>query len=280
MKQWHFLGAALCAGALLGSFTGCGEDKPQVDPSKTAGTGASSAKPTAQASGAPTATATAATSATATAAATDAPAASSSGAPAASGTASAGGATADYPMGDLKPIDKECKSPRVLLASGPAKLGLEFPWPLAKQVLLAHDQFKVTKGAPGAPWEIHLGTHELEKIGYALVAQCKDAETCNKLAAMYQSVMRSTKVQPYCDKMPGVSDEPKDSGFDWAPKKEDNLPKEGDLQSECARLDACTIKGDHTIKGDPYLECQKAPHKFKTACAHKPTCWEVLACLK
>ncbi len=258
-------------GVFLVALAGCGDEKPQVDPGKTAGasgSGAATAKPTAAA----TATM------TATAAASGEPAAS--GAPAASGTAAAAPATGDYPMGDLKPIASDCASPRVLLTGGPAKLGLEFPWPLAKQILLAHDNFKVVKGPPTKAGEIHLGTHEVQKIGYGLVAQCKDAETCNKLAAMYKAVMRSSTPQPFCGKMGGLSDEPKDSGFEWAANRKDNLPKDDEVQSQCARIDACMIRADHSVPGDPYLECQKAPVSFKPKCALKETCAEVLSCMK
>ncbi len=260
MTRRHRIGTALFAAAVLTAITGCGDDKPSGDPAK--GATSSTAAPSGKASA--TATATATQTATATA----------------STTASAAPATGDYPMGDLKPIASDCASPRVLLTGGPAKLGLEFPWPLAKQILLAHDNFKVVKGPPTKAGEIHLGTHEVQKIGYGLVAQCKDAETCNKLAAMYKAVMRSSTPQPFCGKMGGLSDEPKDSGFEWAANRKDNLPKDDEVQSQCARIDACMIRADHSVPGDPYLECQKAPVSFKPKCALKETCAEVLSCMK
>lgn len=256
------IGAGLFAAAVLVGLAGCGEERPAGN---SATTGAAT---TAAPSGKPSAMATATATATASAAASP------------SGSASAAPVTGDYPMGDLKPIASDCASPRVMLTAGPAKLGLEFPWPLAKQILLAHDSFKVVKAPPAKPGEIFLGTHELEKIGYALVARCKDAETCNKLAATYKGAMRSSNPQPYCAKMAGLSDEPKDSGFEWAASAKDNLPKEDEVLSQCARVAACSIRADHGTPGDPFLECQKAPTGFKPKCALKETCSEVLACQK
>jgi hypothetical protein len=261
MKRDHLPGAGLFLGAALALLVGCGGEKPGAEPAKTSAPSSS---------GAPAAN-------TTTAAATAATTAAPSSAPSSTAAASPAG---DYPMGDLKPIPSDCARPRVLLTSGPAKLGLEFPWPLAKQVLLAHDSFHVVKSKPSKPGEIFLGTHEVEKIGYGLVAECKDAETCNKLAAMYKGVMRSSTPQPYCGKMGGLSDEPKDSGFEWSANKKDNLPKDDEVQSQCARVTACMIKADHSIPGDPYLECQKSPVKFKPKCPEKETCSEVLACAK
>ncbi len=241
---------------------GCGDDRPSSDPAKTGASGAASAK--SAESGSPKSTPSGATGTT-TASPAPTPA---------TNTAAAG----QYPLGALKPIANDCQKPRVLLTSGPSTLGLEYPWPVSKQLLLAHEQFKVVKGEPVAPGEVRLGTHEYG-TSYALVAQCKDAGTCNQLAAMYKAVMRSSNPQTYCGTLGGVSDDPKDSGFDWATDAKGNLPKADDKPAQCARLDACLIAKDQATPGDPFLECQKAPNNFKTECAQKHPCSEVLSCL-
>lgn len=55
-----------------------------------------------------------------------------------------------------------------------------------------------------------------------------------------------------------------------------NLPT--DVIGKCARLSACMIATDRATPGDPFLECQKGPTSFKTDCATRYPCSEVLAC--
>lgn len=273
-RSAKMVGTLVIVGMAAVGLAGCGDDKPQAESGKTAMSGApTAAKPTG------------AMSASASSTATDAPMASGTaaapGTAAASGTASAGaaaGAPADYPMTGIKPLAADCAKPNALLASGPVKLGLEFPWPLPRQAFLAHRAFKIVKGEPAAPGEVRLGTHEL-KEGYALVAKCKDADTCNKAAAMYKGVIRSSNPILYCGSVPGVSAEPKDSGFEWSADPAQNLPKKDETVGNCARLDACWIAQDHNAPGDPFLECQKAPQGFKLDCAQKTTCQEVVKCM-
>jgi hypothetical protein len=272
MRTARIGGALLSLGIGLGA---CGDDKPQADPGKPGPTAsAATAKPSGTATS-PQAPASAQTTAAPGGSAAGTAAASAS----ASGTAAAGaGATGDYPTTGLKLLAADCAKPHALLASGPVKLGLEFPWPLPRQAFLAHPAFKIVKREPTAPGEVRLGTHEV-KDGYALVALCKDAETCNKAAAMYKGVIRSSSPQLFCGTVPGVTAEPKDSGFEWAADPAANLPKADETVSVCARLDACWIATDHNAPGDPFLECQKAPQTFKLACAQQTACPDVVKCM-
>ena len=67
--------------------------------------------------------------------------------------------------------------------------------------------------------------------------------------------------------------------FSFGSGPQQNLPAAGDVVAACARLDACKIATDRSTPGDPFVECQKAPSSFKTECARKYPCAEVMACL-
>jgi hypothetical protein len=78
--------------------------------------------------------------------------------------------------------------------------------------------------------------------------------------------------------MNGLSASPVGPAFGWSPDGRKNLPSTSDKVAACARLNACMIATDRSTPGDPFLECQKAPGKFKTECADRYPCAEVLAC--
>jgi hypothetical protein len=179
----------------------------------------------------------------------------------------------------ISPIPDHCASPIVILSGAPESVGPKFAWPVAHQTLLANQQFKVVKEAPKAPGEVLLATykHKLTQ-GYALVAKCKDGGTCNRLAAMYKAVVRSSRPELACGKIDTLGARPVRAPFAWADDVKGNLPKPGDLQGACARLNACMIATDRATEGDPFLACQKAPSHFKTDCARRYPCAEVLAC--
>jgi hypothetical protein len=95
---------------------------------------------------------------------------------------------------------------------------------------------------------------------------------------MYKAIVRSSMPQLTCGKVNGIGASPIGT-FAWSPDSKQNLPASGDTVALCARIDACQIATDRNTPGDPFLECQKAPGKFKTACGARYLCAEVMACL-
>jgi hypothetical protein len=183
-----------------------------------------------------------------------------------------------YELSAIKSIPDNCSTPWVVLATAPKSVGESYPWNISRQALLANQQFKVVSGPPSAPGQIALATHSYNDSAYALVATCKDGGTCNQVAAMYKTIVRSSHPQIACGKIQGVSSSPVGPPFNWGAEPKANLPAEGDAVALCARLNACMIATDRATPGDPFVECQKAPHKFKTKCATRYPCAEVLAC--
>ena len=185
-----------------------------------------------------------------------------------------------YPMDGITTIPDECARPKVLLATAPQSVGKDYPWSITRQALLANQQFRVISGyRPDVFGQIALAVTEYEQSSYALVASCADGTTCNRLAAMYKAVVRSSQPRVFCRQtIPGTSRNPV-AGFAWEEDPKANLPKDGDLTALCARLSACQISTDPSTPGDPFLECQKAPANFKTDCAKRYPCAEVVACL-
>jgi hypothetical protein len=185
----------------------------------------------------------------------------------------------DYPLSAIRAIPDSCASPAVLLTTAPESAGPSPPWHVTRQAFLANQQFRVVIGAPSAPGEVHLAPYRFKDTAYALVATCKDGGTCNRVAAMYKAIVRSSSPQLVCGKLQGLSASPS-GNFDWGihdPKQ--NLPPPGDVSARCARISACRIATDRSTPGDPFLECQKAPQTVKTACADRYPCAEVMSCL-
>ncbi len=180
-----------------------------------------------------------------------------------------------YSRDAIKAIPDNCASPLAVLATAPASVGDKYAWPIARQALLANQQFRVTVGPPAVPGEVQLATHKYND-SYALVATCKDGGTCNDLAAMHKAIVRSSFPQVVCGKMNGLSASPVGAAFSWGAGPKQNLPT--DVVGKCARLNACSIATDRSTAGDPFLECQKAPSNFKLDCAARYPCSEVLAC--
>lgn len=183
-----------------------------------------------------------------------------------------------YDLGAIKAIPDNCSSPSVILATAPKSVGPDYEWAISRQALLANQQFKVVGGAPGAPGEVSLAPYQYNDNAYALVARCQDGGTCNQLAAMYKAIVRSSNPQVICGTVQGIGGSPVGS-FRWEGTPQGNLPGEKETIAACARLSACQIATDRATGGDPFLECQKAPQKFKRECATRYPCAEVLACL-
>lgn len=180
-----------------------------------------------------------------------------------------------YPLGDLKPLADGCSKPRVGLASAPRSRGPLFSWPWVRQTLYAHPAFRVVVSAPTQPGQLELTVVDGEKT-LTLFASCWDADTCNRLAAMYRGVVRSSRPVLICGEIPLEGERLRafvlpDDGR-W-------LPDESDWMAACARLNACRIAVDASTEGDPGLACQRDPSKFDRSCAQLPSCRDVVACL-
>lgn len=187
-------------------------------------------------------------------------------------------AVTGYPLDKIKTIPDNCQSPSVILSTAPKKVGSDYPWNISRQALLANQQFKVVSEPPAVPGEVKLATFAMGE-SLALVAQCNDGGTCNALAAMYKAIVRTSVPQVYCGAVPGLSSGPV-HGFSWADEPGANLPAKTDTVALCARLNACMIATDRNTPGDPFVECQRGPSKFKTACARRYPCAEVMACVE
>lgn len=187
-------------------------------------------------------------------------------------------AVTGYPLDKIKTIPDNCQSPSVILSTAPKKVGSDYPWNISRQAMLANQQFKVVSGPPAVPGEVKLATYTMGE-SLALVAECNDGGTCNALAAMYKAIIRTSVPQVYCGAVPGLSKGPV-YGFSWAGDPNANLPARADTVALCARLNACMIAIDRNTPGDPFVECQRGPSKFKTACATRYPCAEVMACVE
>jgi hypothetical protein len=239
--------------------------------------------------GTPAATAAPALTPTPAATSAAAPAAPAEGAAAAappSEKAPAGAGGGDYPADSIKPIADNCSSASAILASVPKKVvegwkeGQEWTW--ATQALLAHQQFSLRDDATSQSMEVKFLQYDQPGDAVALVAHCHDGVTCNKLAAMFRFTVPSAKPQLFCGaKIPGIQ------GVGGAVVKltpfggaESKLPEKDNVIGRCARLHVCSRKQDRSTADDLGLSCQRAPGKFKTDCAKKPTCDAVVACMK
>ncbi len=217
----------------------------------------------------------------ASAAASSAP--SAPGAPSASGAPSVSSASSAS-SGALASIPAACATPRVIIATVAANTENHYAWTATRQAVLASPGFHVVSHGPEAPGEIYFRQIEDRQNAdgkeprRTLVAYCKDGETCNHFAAMHRAVVRSSHPQPMCGIVPGESDNYQIVDFQWNGAQGD-LPRNTDIQAQCARLGACLINADPATPGDPIRECQEAPSKWKTRCALQRTCAEVVACL-
>ena len=180
-----------------------------------------------------------------------------------------------YPMGKLKPLADDCATPWVGLASAPRSNGPLFTWPWVRQTLFAHPGFQVVLEAPRQPAEVQLVVVD-GGATLTLFARCWDAETCNRLAATVQAVMRTSRPTLSCGELPLAGERlrafvlPEDGSW---------LPAEGDWVGACARINACRIALAPETPGNPGLECQGKPAAFDLGCAQRPACRDVVACL-
>jgi hypothetical protein len=248
-------------------FVGC--DQGSTPTPEAATTATARATSTAAAKATSTAAATATATASAAATATSTATAGATAAPAAVG----------YPLSAVKTISDTCGKCSVILGTAPVNKDNLYGWVFVSQAMAAHPQFKLMfPGEPTAPMQVQFrmfeaGEGKAPAKAMALVAFASDGPTCNKLAAMYKAVVRSSSPQLFCGEPKGVSNGRPVDLAGWRALLIDPM-------SKCTRLASCMFATDPSTPGDPGLECQKAPHTFKTDCAMKDSCAEVVACAK
>lgn len=176
-----------------------------------------------------------------------------------------------------------CSPAYVVIMDAPASLAAgDFGWPFVKHALLANPEFEVVSSEPPTrAGQIGFRAYETAGKGgpRTLLASCVDGATCNRLAAMLKAVIRSRAPQPYCGKVPDSYSAPTEPTKLVRGVLDRRMPHGNDPTGKCVRLAACGIRRDPTAPGDPILECTKSPASFKLACAEKPSCDEVTACL-
>lgn len=182
-----------------------------------------------------------------------------------------------YPMGNIKLIPDNCSNAHAILANAPASLGIDYGWSYSKQAMLANQQFKTASSAT-SPGQVSFAVHEVG-AAMALVATCGDGSTCNRLAAMYKAVVKSSNPQVLCGALPATFGVAKKQITMISGNPASNVPVASDIIGMCARLAACTIATKPDTTDDVGIACQKAPTSFKTACATRYPCAEVMACL-
>jgi hypothetical protein len=172
-------------------------------------------------------------------------------------------------------IPSSCEEPAVLLATIPSSAPPDYAYPWTRETMLVHDDFVQVRDlgalASTAKGVMYFQAHV--KDARALVARCHDAATCNKLSAMYKAVVRTSAPEAGCGfKAVGVTDAPVAKPLDLSLPGKDTIAR-------CARINACLVATDHATPGNPGIECQKAPSKFKLDCAGEAKCKDVLACM-
>ncbi len=186
-----------------------------------------------------------------------------------------------YALDAVQPLSEDCRSPSVMLAAVSNNISKteDFAWAYPVQALFAHPEF-ILVNKVGLTTENRVAVQEVQvtpKV-VGLVAYCRDAGTCNRLAAMYQATVPTAKPELYCGKKwePGKIPRGLLNAVDLKATAWKELKNEP--TSMCARIGVCAKQQDPTAPGDPGMECQKQPGKFKYKCAQEKTCDKVIAC--
>lgn len=188
-----------------------------------------------------------------------------------------------YSMAGIKTISDTCSNAHVILVTAPESVGVDYEWKYSRQAMLANQQYKVVDGAPRVQGEVSFQVHQADASmsnAFVLIANCADGTTCNHLAAMYKSIVKSSNPQVFCGEIPkNVGSKKKDINL-MAGGPRQNLPKSDDTISKCARIAACTIADKTSTTEDVGISCQKSPNSYKLDCAARYPCAEVMSCLK
>jgi len=214
-------------------------------------------------------------------------------------TAPAGGPTPEsappeagkrYAMDAIRPLPASCSAPGVVLAT--TRLQNEdarvdyvndrhasyTPWHFLRQTVLAYNEFKSVAERPTKPMEVQFieALYDNDQLAPTAVARCADVDTCNKLMAAYKRVVPSSRPEPLCGlSSPNIIVRDETAFLIDGQGKQDKA----DVPiAKCVRLAACRFASGADVQGDPALECQKGPAKFKLDCAAKATCADVVRC--
>lgn len=185
----------------------------------------------------------------------------------------------DYPFKGIATIPDDCAEPTVVLTTAPKATGWDYDWTWTRQALHANPQFQIVDwpGKPEKPMQVRLDMYAIP-AGFALVGVCKDGATCNKLAAMYRSTVQTCDPRLHCGPLP-IAGTPRKSAIipadgQWLPVEDANVV------GRCARIGVCLRVQHEPFRGNPAVACQSAPAHFRTGCAKKATCAEVVECLR
>lgn len=218
---------------------------------------------------------------------------------------------ANYPEAGVPAIDAACKEPWAAVEVASDQPGVVLA--TLGQIFLANPAFKLVEAAPARASEVQVSVYlpgspsgagptptasGAPSAGPAkaapsaapsakpassaastpgasgkiwIVARCHDAGTCTRTAAMLKAVAKWTPI--------AGCGEPKVAPTGTATI----LPAPvvpADPIAACARLGACKLASEPASTDDPIGACQKSASSFKTECASKPTCADVLACQK
>jgi hypothetical protein len=186
-----------------------------------------------------------------------------------------------YSMAGIQTIPDTCSNAHVILVQAPESVGVDYEWKYSRQAMLANQQYQVVSGTPSARGQVSFQVHQAnEKLSnaFVLVASCADGVTCNHLAAMYRSIVKTSNPQVFCGDVPAHLGPIRKRIHLLEGGPLANLPRQGDVISQCARLAACTIADKTDTSEDVGISCQKAPQSYRTDCATRYPCAEVLAC--
>jgi hypothetical protein len=188
-----------------------------------------------------------------------------------------------YPLTAIKAMPENCSKAHVLMTTAPVNEKNHYPWTWTRQAVIVHPEFKANSGnQPKLPGEVLFEMYDYgnDSKAKALIAHCADGGTCNRLAAMYKAVVPSSHPSPMCGEIPNLKGSPvivpiPQPGLG----DEDDMPSSGDTVALCARLSVCMIHTNPSTPGDPGIDCQRAPSKFKTQCALRKPCSAVMECV-
>lgn len=191
----------------------------------------------------------------------------------------------DYSQEGLGPLPDNCSSPAVVMMAVPKNYYSSdtFDWRHVRQVALANPDFNIVRNLTGTAGSRDISFSENEHkptTGVALVAHCSNSKTCLRFAAAYRTVVPTAKLTLICGPNPNIGARIT-GGKTVLPETFDIkgvLPDKKDVQSLCVRLAACKAARDHALGSDETQACMMKPTTFKTNCALKKTCEQVLTC--
>ncbi|MGC4070196.1 MAG: hypothetical protein QM784_37160 [Polyangiaceae bacterium] len=179
----------------------------------------------------------------------------------------------------------DCDSPFVIAASAPksAARNEEWFWPWVVQTLIAYDhlfEHVSNLDESDSPRDVALEEQATSRGPLSLVARCRTAETCSYLARVLRASIPGNRARLSCE-LPGSPTNRTDPNPPKTAAIPDLRPTYDATMSgaACARLAACSKQQDDRTNVSEYLACQSNPQRFRTRCAARTTCFDVVRCL-